>query len=156
MIPGRRFPRGIAAQATRTTGNLARALAALGPGLEHLVSVRVCLCAFERDDAAMKEACAAALPSGGRPVRTCAGVTAPVRGALIEIEAVARRPWGRVHALPHLSPRRFHGAVSSPSSPSRAASCPSRPRRAPRHSVRAWTCVAGPLAQVAALPPGWP
>jgi enamine deaminase RidA (YjgF/YER057c/UK114 family) len=85
------LPEGIAAQTTRTMGNLARALGALGMGLEHLVSVRVYLSAFERDYAAMNEAYAAALPPGGRPVRTCIGVTALVRGALIEIEAVARR-----------------------------------------------------------------
>jgi len=35
---------------------------------------------------------AAALPAGGRPVRTGVGVTALVRGALIGIEAVAKRP----------------------------------------------------------------
>jgi enamine deaminase RidA (YjgF/YER057c/UK114 family) len=40
----------------------------------------------------MNAAYAAALPEGGRPVRTCVGVTALVRGALIEIEAVAKRP----------------------------------------------------------------
>ncbi|MEO3474930.1 RidA family protein [Roseomonas sp. CAU 1739] len=86
------FPDGIAAQTTRTMGNLARALGALGLGLEHLVSVRVYLSAFERDYGAMNMAYAAALPEGGRPVRTCVGVTALVRGALIEIEAIARRP----------------------------------------------------------------
>lgn len=86
------LPEGIAAQTARTMGNLARALAALGLGLEHLVSVRVYLARFERDYAAMNTAYAAALPPGGRPVRTCIGVTALVRGALIEIEAIARRP----------------------------------------------------------------
>ena len=86
------LPEGITAQTTRTIANLARALRALGMGLEHLVSVRVYLTAFERDYAAMNLAYAAALPPGGRPVRTCVGVTALVRGALIEIEAVARRP----------------------------------------------------------------
>lgn len=91
--PDAAFPEGIAAQTTRTMGNLARALAELGLGLEHLVSVRVYLTEFRRDYAAMNEAYAAALPPGGRPVRTCIGVTALVRDALIEIEAVAKRPW---------------------------------------------------------------
>lgn len=85
------LPEGITAQTTRTMGNLARALAALDLGLGHLVSVRVYLTAFERDYGAMNEAYAAALPAGGQPVRTCVGVTALVRGALIEIEAIARR-----------------------------------------------------------------
>ncbi len=90
--PDAPLPGGIAAQTSRTMGNLARALAALGLGLQHLVSVRVYLAAFERDYDAMNAAYAAALPEGGRPVRTCIGVTALVRGALIEIEAIARRP----------------------------------------------------------------
>ena len=90
--PEAAFPEGIVAQTTRSMGNLARALGALGLGLEHLVSVRVYLTDFERDYAAMNAAYAAALPEGGRPVRTCIGVTALVRGALIEIEAIARRP----------------------------------------------------------------
>ena len=90
--PDAPFPDGIAAQTSRTMGNLARALGALGLGLEHLVSVRVYLSAFERDYAAMNDAYAAALPEGGRPVRSCIGVTALVRGALIEVEAIARRP----------------------------------------------------------------
>ena len=90
--PGAPLPEGIAAQTTRTMGNLARALAALGLTLSDLVSVRVYLSCFERDYAAMNEAYAAALPPGGRPVRTCVGVTALVRGALSEIEAIARRP----------------------------------------------------------------
>ena len=40
----------------------------------------------------MNDAHAAALPEGGRPLRSCIGVTALVRGALIEVEAIARRP----------------------------------------------------------------
>lgn len=90
--PDAPLPEGIGAQTTRTMGNLARALGALGLGLEHLVSVRVYLSEFRRDYAAMNEAYAAALPPGGRPVRTCVGVTALVRDALIEVEAVAKRP----------------------------------------------------------------
>ncbi|MBW6398220.1 RidA family protein [Roseomonas sp. HJA6] len=90
--PDAPFPDGIAAQTTRTMSNLARALGALGLGLEHVVSVRVYLTEFRRDYAAMNAAYAAALPPGGRPVRTCIGVTALVRDALIEIEAVAKRP----------------------------------------------------------------
>lgn len=90
--PDAAFPEGIAAQTARTMGNLTRTLAALELGLEHLVSVRVYLAEFRRDYAAMNAAYAAALPPGGRPVRTCIGVTALVRDALIEIEAVAKRP----------------------------------------------------------------
>lgn len=90
--PDAPLPGGIAAQTTRTMANLARALEGLGLGLRHLVSVRVYLSAFERDYAEMNAAYAAALPEGGRPVRTCIGVTALVRGALIEVEAIARRP----------------------------------------------------------------
>ena len=81
-----------AAQTARALANLARTLAALGLGLEHVVSCRVYLTRFEADYAAMNAAYAAAFPAGARPARTCVGVTALALGAVVEIEAVARRP----------------------------------------------------------------
>ena len=81
-----------AAQTARALANLARTLAALGLGLEHVVSCRVYLTRFEADYAAMNAAYARAFPEGARPARTCVGVTALALGAVVEIEAVARRP----------------------------------------------------------------
>ena len=63
----------------------------LGLGLEDVVSVRVFLTRFERDYAAMNAAYAAEFPEGKRPVRTCVGVTALARGALVELDSIARR-----------------------------------------------------------------
>jgi enamine deaminase RidA (YjgF/YER057c/UK114 family) len=85
---------GVAAQTTQALANLGRTLAALGLGLglEHVVSCRVYLTQFERDYAAMNTAYAAIFPEGARPTRVCVGVTALALGALVEIEAVAKRP----------------------------------------------------------------
>ncbi|MCO6419825.1 RidA family protein [Siccirubricoccus sp. KC 17139] len=86
------LPPDVATQTRRALANLARSLGALGLGLEHVVSCRVYLTRFERDYAAMNMAYAEAFPPGARPSRVCIGVTALALGALVEIEAVARRP----------------------------------------------------------------
>ncbi|MDB5380575.1 MAG: reactive intermediate/imine deaminase [Rhodospirillales bacterium] len=86
------MPAGVAAQTERAIANLRATLEALGLGLEHVASVRAYLTEFARDDDAMNAAYAAGFPAGARPTRTCIGVTALARGALVEIDAVARRP----------------------------------------------------------------
>lgn len=85
------LPEDVAVQTRVAIGNMRATLGALGLGLEHVVSVRVFLTAFERDYAAMNAAYAAEFPEGERPVRTCVGVTALARGALVEIDCIARR-----------------------------------------------------------------
>lgn len=90
--PAAALPGGVAAQTDLALRNLVRTLAALDLGLEHVVSVRVYLTRFEADYAAMNAAYAAHFPPGTRPTRACVGVTALALGALVEIEAVARRP----------------------------------------------------------------
>lgn len=90
--PAAPLPEGVAAQTDQALANLARTLAALGLGLEHVVSCRVYLTRFESDYAAMNAAYARAFLEGARPARTCVGVTALALGAVVEIEAVARRP----------------------------------------------------------------
>jgi 2-iminobutanoate/2-iminopropanoate deaminase len=89
--PAAPLPEGCAAQAERALGNLARALAALGLGMESLVHCRVYLTRFEADYAALNEVWARTFPEGSRPSRACVGVTALALGALVEIEAVAQR-----------------------------------------------------------------
>lgn len=86
------LPDGIEAQTRRVMDNLVLVLAELGLGLEHVVSARVFITDLERDYAAMNEAYAAYFPADRRPARTCVGVTALARGALVEIDMVARRP----------------------------------------------------------------
>lgn len=88
----RAFPDGIEAQTRRTLENLAIVLENLGLGLEHLVAARVFLTRFDQDYAAMNAVYEDYFPAERRPARTCIGVTALARGALIEIDAIARRP----------------------------------------------------------------
>jgi len=85
------LPEGIEAQTGRTLGNLARALAGLDLGFANLVSVRAFLTHFGRDYEAMNRVYARTL-GAARPARTCIGVSELVRGALIEIDCIARRP----------------------------------------------------------------
>lgn len=85
------LPAGIERQTEVTLRNMERVLRALGLGWANLVSMRVYLTQFERDYDPMNAAYAAIIPADCRPARTCLGVTRLVRGALVEMDAVARR-----------------------------------------------------------------
>ena len=85
------LPDGIQAQTRRVMDNLIIVLQGLGLGLQHVVSVRAYLTHFERDYAAMNEAYRSYFPVDRLPARTCIGVTGLARGALVEIDLVARR-----------------------------------------------------------------
>jgi len=86
------LPVGIEAQTRRVMDNLGIVLAGLGLGLEHVLSCRVYLTHFERDYEPMNTVYKTYFPSDRLPARTCVGVTALARHALIEIDMVARRP----------------------------------------------------------------
>ncbi|MCX7360947.1 MAG: RidA family protein [Alphaproteobacteria bacterium] len=86
------LPETIEGQTEQTLRNMARALGALGLGLDNVLSVRVFLTRFKRDYDAMNAVYAGHFSGTARPVRTCVGVTDLVRDALIEIDCVARRP----------------------------------------------------------------
>ncbi|MDX1528772.1 MAG: RidA family protein [Gammaproteobacteria bacterium] len=86
------LPAGVEAQTRRVMDNLVIVLSELGLGLEHVIQVRAYLTHFERDYAAMNETYASYFPPGRRPARTCIGVTGLARGALVEIDMLARRP----------------------------------------------------------------
>ena len=90
--PSKPMPDGIEAQTRRVMDNLALVLSELGLGLEHVTSARAFLTHFERDYAAMNEVYASYFPADRRPARTCVGVSALARGALVEIDMIARRP----------------------------------------------------------------
>lgn len=85
------LPEGIQAQTRRVMDNLIIVLQGLGLGLQHVVSVRAYLTHFDRDYAAMNEAYRSYFPADRLPARTCIGVTGLARGALVEIDLVARR-----------------------------------------------------------------
>ncbi len=61
-------------------------------GLQHVVAARIFLTEFKRDYAAMNEIYRVYFPADALPARTCIGVTALARDALVEIDFIARRP----------------------------------------------------------------
>jgi enamine deaminase RidA (YjgF/YER057c/UK114 family) len=71
--------------------NLKRVLAGCRLTLKNVVAARVFLTRFERDYEAMNRVYAGYFASDKRPARTCVGVTALARGALVEIDFIARR-----------------------------------------------------------------
>jgi reactive intermediate/imine deaminase len=92
MDDSKPLPDGIEAQTRRVMENLELVLKELGLSLEHVTSVRAFLTDFERDYEAMNAVYASYFPANRRPARTCIGVTALARGALVEIDMIARRP----------------------------------------------------------------
>jgi 2-iminobutanoate/2-iminopropanoate deaminase len=85
------LPEGVQAQTRRVMDNLIIVLQGLGLGLKHVVSVRAYLTHFERDYGPMNETYRSYFPPHRLPARTCVGVTGLARGALVEIDMVARR-----------------------------------------------------------------
>jgi reactive intermediate/imine deaminase len=86
------LPDGIAAQTRRTMDNLVLVLEGLGLDLGQVVAARVFLTRFERDYAAMNAVYESYFEGHRLPARTCIGVTGLARGAMIEIDMIARRP----------------------------------------------------------------
>jgi 2-iminobutanoate/2-iminopropanoate deaminase len=85
------YPEGIEAQTHQVMKNLQTVLKGCGLGLGNVVSARVYLTRFDADFAAMNGVYASYFPIGRRPARTCIGVTGLAKGALVEIDFVARR-----------------------------------------------------------------
>jgi len=85
------YPKGVEAQTRQVMANLKRVLAGCGLTLKNVLAARVFLVRFERDYDAMNRVYAGYFAAGKRPARTCVGVTALARGALVEIDFIARR-----------------------------------------------------------------
>lgn len=85
------LPDGIAAQTRRVVDNLKLVLAGAGSALDQVAFARVYLTHFERDYAAMNEVWCSCFAPGRLPARTCIGVTGLARGALVEIDLLARK-----------------------------------------------------------------
>jgi reactive intermediate/imine deaminase len=92
QAPDAALPEGIEAQTERVMRNLEIVLRELGLDLSHVLQCRAYLARFERDYAAFNAAYARFFPEDRRPARTTVGVTALAVGALVEVDAVARRP----------------------------------------------------------------
>jgi 2-iminobutanoate/2-iminopropanoate deaminase len=89
------LPEGIEAQTRQVVENLRRVLAGAASGLDQVVFARVYLTQFEHD-ASMNTAYESYFAPARLPARTCIGVTALTRGALVEIDLLAReRPGDR-------------------------------------------------------------
>lgn len=86
------YPDGIEAQTDQVMKNLETVLRGIGLALADVLSVRIFLTRFERDYDAMNATYARWFEAGRRPARTCVGVNGLAKGALIEIDLVARRP----------------------------------------------------------------
>jgi 2-iminobutanoate/2-iminopropanoate deaminase len=85
------YPDTIEAQTHQVMQNLRAVLQGCALGLEHVVSVRIFLRHFDEHYERMNLTYASYFPVDRRPARTCVGVTGLARGALVEIDMVARR-----------------------------------------------------------------
>ena len=83
---------GIELQTRRVMDNLVIVLQGLGLGLKHVLSCRVYLTKFERDYETMNKIYQSYFSLDRLPARTCVGVTALARDALVEVDMVAKRP----------------------------------------------------------------
>jgi 2-iminobutanoate/2-iminopropanoate deaminase len=86
------LPNGIEAQTRRVMDNLIIVLRGLALDLRHVVSARVFLTCFEQDYEQMNAVYRGYFPPDRLPARTCVGVTGLARGALVEIDLIARKP----------------------------------------------------------------
>ena len=86
------LPDGIEGQTAKILANLERLLGAAGLTKADVVSVRVSLVDFPRLYERMNAAYVGFFPPGRLPARSCVGVSALTRGALVEMEFWARRP----------------------------------------------------------------
>lgn len=84
------LPEGVEAQTRRVVENLKLVLAGARSSLDDVVFARVYLTEFERDYEAMNRVWRGFFTAGRLPARTCIGVTALARGALVEIDLLAR------------------------------------------------------------------
>jgi reactive intermediate/imine deaminase len=85
------LPEGIEAQTRQVMDNLILVLRGAGYHLANVVAVRIYLTDFKRHYALMNEVYRGYFPPGRLPARTCVGVTALARDALVEIDLVARK-----------------------------------------------------------------
>ena len=85
------LPEGVADQTRRVMDNLILVLEGLGLGLEQVIAARVFLTRFKEDYAAMNAVYRSYFADDRLPARTCIGVTALARDALVEIDFIARR-----------------------------------------------------------------
>ncbi|KAI9011792.1 endoribonuclease L-PSP superfamily [Hyaloraphidium curvatum] len=90
--PDAPLPEGIEKQTVRVMKNLEIVLAGLGGlTLANVTMARAYLKEFDRDYAAFNETYKSFFAEGKLPARTCIGVTGLAKGALVEVDLIARR-----------------------------------------------------------------
>ena len=89
------YPEGIEAQTHQVIGTSTPCCAASASRSRDVRAGARLPARFEQDYAAMNAAYASHFDAARRPARTCVGVTALAKGALVEIDFVARRPRAR-------------------------------------------------------------
>jgi reactive intermediate/imine deaminase len=85
------YPATIEEQTRQVMDNLTAVLAGCGLRLDHVAAVRVFLRHFDEHYERMNAVYATYFAPQRRPARTCVGVTGLARGALVEIDMIARR-----------------------------------------------------------------
>ncbi len=85
------LPPDIEGQTVRVMEDLKIVLGGLKLGLEHVICARVYITDFETNYPRMNEVYASYFPADRRPARTCIGVTGLARGAMVEIDLLAKR-----------------------------------------------------------------
>jgi reactive intermediate/imine deaminase len=83
------LPEGVEAQTMRVIENLRLVVQGAGMDWTHIVQARIYLTNFDRDYSAMNGIWRSSFSQGKLPARTCIGVTALARSALVEIDVVA-------------------------------------------------------------------
>jgi len=86
------YPESIEDQTHQAMKNLITVLEGCGLALANVAAVRIFLRHFDAHYARMNAVYASYFPPDRRPARTCVGVTGLARGALVEIDMIARRP----------------------------------------------------------------
>ena len=85
------YPETIEAQTHQVMKNLLAVLEGCTLGFDNVASVRIFLRHFDEHYERMNAVYATYFPAERRPARTCVGVTGLARGALVEIDMIARR-----------------------------------------------------------------
>jgi len=86
------LPEAVEDQAHKILSNLEAILKRRGLAREHVVSVRIHLVEFKRFHERLDRAYAAFFSGARQPARSCIGVSALTRGALVEMDFIVKEP----------------------------------------------------------------
>ena len=90
--PAVALPEAVEDQTRKICSNLESLLRKRGLGREHVVSVRIHLVELKRFQERMYRAYRAFFTEEKRPARSCIGVAALTRGALVEMDFIVKEP----------------------------------------------------------------